>query len=101
MGTIGHTTLLHELKNWQIRAALRGYYRQQRTQWETARFVGLVIASANRDPKKPPITAHDLLPLPWDRKEQAVQISDEEIEELREMMRKENEAQPNSAGNGG
>lgn len=91
MGTIGHHTLLYDLKHWQIRAAVRGHYRNQRTAWETARFLALVTASINRDPKKPPLTASDLLPLPWEKQESYNAPTEEEIEELRRMMQEENQ----------
>lgn len=91
MGTIGHHTLLYTLNNWQIRAAVRGYYRSQRALYDTSRFISLVIASCHRDPKKPPIKATDLATYPWDRKHTPAMPSDEEIQRLRELMREENE----------
>ena len=75
---------------WEVKRYINGIRRSERTLWETSRFIGLVTASCNRDPKKPPLTASDLLPLPWDNKQTDDKPTDEEIEELREMMRKEN-----------
>ena len=37
-------------------------------------------------------SAHDYLPLPWDDKETSKELTEEEVDQLLELMRKENEA---------
>lgn len=91
MGTIDHHFLMYEMKRWQIRAAIRGRMRRDRTQWESARFISLVIASINRDPKRPPLVAKDLITFPWEDSEPLDVPTEDEIEELKRMMREENE----------
>lgn len=66
MGSIGHKQLLYTLNNWQIRAAVRGYYRNQRPTYEAARLLGLWTVSCQRDPKLPPLQLSDLIKFPWD-----------------------------------
>ena len=36
-------------------------------------------------------SAHDYLPLPWDDKATSKELTEEEVDELLELMRKENE----------
>ena len=37
-------------------------------------------------------SAHDYLPLPWDDKATSKELTEEEVKQLMELMRKENEA---------
>ena len=37
-------------------------------------------------------SAHDYLPLPWDDKATSKELTEEEVNQLMELMRKENEA---------
>jgi hypothetical protein len=37
-------------------------------------------------------SAHDYLPLPWDDKARSKELTEEEVDQLLELMRKENEA---------
>ena len=41
-------------------------------------------------------SVHDYLPLPWDDKFAGKELTEEEVNELLELMRKENEANENS-----
>ena len=90
MGSIGHDDLLHHLRRWQIRAAIRGYYRQQRPHYEAARMLGLWTVSCQRSKNSPPLKIHDLIKFPWEQERPADLPTDEEVEELRRMIDEEN-----------
>ena len=96
MGEIGfpRREFLYELVWWEIKSIIRGYNRRHRDQWSAVRwqtynlmcaFAGSKSLSENgiHGPK-------DLLPLPWDT-DDAIPISQDEIDDLQREMRMYNE----------
>lgn len=96
MGEIGITTgqFYYGLRWWEIKSIIRGYNRRHRNQWSAVRwqtynlmcaFGGSQSLSENgiHGPK-------DLLPLPWDT-DDAIPISQEDIDDLQREMRMYNE----------
>lgn len=98
MGEIGieHDRFLYGLRHWEIQAIIRGYRRRQRSGWEQARFNAFYIMSAMADLSKAGIRSdRDLIAFPWE-KDTPIQSdipSDEEVEEMRQMMKQLNEQQ--------
>lgn len=98
MGEIGiqHDRFLYGLRHWEIQAIIRGYRRRQRPSWEQARLNAFYVMSAMTDLSKAGIRSdRDLITFPW---EQGVTKcdslpSDEEVEEMRQMMKELNERQ--------
>lgn len=99
VGEIGYNRkeLLYELKQWEILAIISGYRRRQRTFCDMTRWQTWFLASTQVNLTEKGITSSEgILPFPWDEKTDAeespvVSISQEEVERLRELMRKENE----------
>ena len=90
VGEIGipRNEFLYVLKLWEINAIVKGYRRRNREHWEMSRHLGLTICNvmgAKID------SAHDYLPLPWDDITTKKELSEEDVNELMELMRKENE----------
>ena len=91
MGEIGiqRNEFLYTLRLWEINAIVKGYRRRTREHWEMIRHIGLTfcnVMGAKID------SAHDYLPLPWDDKATSKELTEEEVNQLMELMRKENEA---------
>ena len=91
VGEIGipRNEFLYVLKLWEINAIVKGYRRRNREHWEMSRHLGLTICNvmgAKID------SAHDYLPLPWDDITTKKELTEEDVNELMELMRKENEA---------
>lgn len=91
VGEIGipRNEFLYTLKLWEINAIVKGYRRRNREHWEMSRHLGLTICNvmgAKID------SAHDYLPLPWDDITTKKELTEEDVNELMELMRKENEA---------
>lgn len=99
MGEIGieHDRFLYGLRHWEIQAIIRGYRRRQRPSWEQARLNAFYIMSAMADLSKAGIRSdRDLITFPWEEKEVTKLNSlpsDEEVEEMRQMMKELNEQQ--------
>lgn len=93
MGTIGHHTLLYDLKNWQIRAAIRGYYRSQRPIYEASRMQSLWYVSCHQDEKSPPLSLTDLVRFPWDaiEKQPSSVATEEDIDHLHRLIQEARE----------
>lgn len=90
VGEIGipRNEFLYVLKLWEINAIVKGYRRRNREHWEMSRHLGLTLCNvmgAKID------SAHDYLPLPWDDITTKKELTEEEVNELMELMRKENE----------
>ena len=90
MGEIGipRNEFLYTLRLWEINAIVKGYRRRTREHWEMTRHLGLTfcnVMGAKID------SAHDYLPLPWDDKLAGKELTEEEVDQLLELMRKENE----------
>ena len=98
MGEIGieHDRFLYGLRHWEIQAIIRGYRRRQRPSWEQARLNAFYIMSAMADLSKAGIRSdRDLITFPWE-KDAPIQSdipSDEEVEEMRQLMKQMNEQQ--------
>ena len=72
---------------WQIRAALRGYYRHQRPLYESAQWhVNAILSSFSKTPHNFPGWGQ---PWPWSKK--SVNVSYDEIKESLELLKKEQE----------
>lgn len=99
MGEIGieRDRFLYGLRHWEIQAIIRGYRRRQRPSWEQARLNAFYIMSAMSDLSKAGIRSdRDLITFPWEEKEVTKRDSlpsDEEVEEMRQMMKELNEQQ--------
>lgn len=99
MGEIGieHDRFLYGLRHWEIQAIIRGYRRRQRPSWEQARLNAFYIMSAMADLSKAGIRSdRDLITFPWENEEVTKRDSlpsDEEVEEMRQMMKELNEQQ--------
>ena len=90
VGEIGipRNEFLYTLKLWEINAIVKGYRRRNREHWEMSRHLGLTICNvmgAKID------SAHDYLPLPWDDITTKKELTEKDVNELMELMRKENE----------
>ena len=90
VGEIGipRNEFLYVLKLWEINAIVKGYRRRNREHWEMSRHLGLTLCNvmgAKID------SAHDYLPLPWDDITTKKELTEKDVNELMELMRKENE----------
>lgn len=95
VGEIGYDRreFLYDLKLWEIRAIVRGFRLRSRTAWESTRMAAYFIMSSMTDLQKAGIHRDtDLVRFPWEKEKEA-DVSDEDIEHLRELVRKENEAE--------
>ena len=99
MGEIGieRDRFLYGLRHWEIQAIIRGYRRRQRPSWEQARLNAFYIMSAMADLSKAGIRSdRDLITFPWEEEEVTKRDSlpsDEEVEEMRQLMKQLNEQQ--------
>lgn len=97
MGEIGieRDRFLYGLRHWEIQAIIRGYRRRQRPSWEQARLNAFYIMSAMADLSKAGIRSdRDLITFPWEEEEVTKHDSlpsDEEVEEMRQLMKQMNE----------
>lgn len=103
MGEIGinRSEYLYELDYVDILLTLRGYEKRHRHLWSSTRWstFQLMRAQAGDDAmqKAGIYTPRDLMPFPWEKKrddeeEQRETVTKEDVERLREMMRKMNES---------
>ena len=99
MGEIGisRREFLFDLRFWEVRRIIRGYRRRQRPSWEQARLNAFYIMSAMADLSKAGIRSdRDLITFPWEEEEVTKHDSlpsDEEVEEMRQLMKQLNEQQ--------
>lgn len=93
VGEIGipRREFLYDLSRAEIILITRGYFRRYHPGWEQARFIGYHAAHAmgSRTPPPPP---SQWFPLPW---EKSAKPSDEEVEEMRAIIKRENEQKEN------
>lgn len=97
MGEIGYNRheFLHELKWWEIKLIIRGYRKRERTFCTMTRWAAFMTVSAFADLKKVGIhSAEDLLRFPWEKTELP---SEEDIEELRQLLKNENKKRDTEA----
>lgn len=92
VGEIGipRTEYLYELKYWEILLITRGYFRRYHAGWEQARLVAYNAHYCMGSKNTPP-TVQEWLPLPWERETGDPLLSEDEVEELRREIQRENE----------
>lgn len=82
--------VLDRMQHYEIAAILDFGWRRERSAWEQARFIAQVTAQCQ---STKPITAADILQLPWDNKEDeekdttATSISEADRQRLIEQMK--------------
>ena len=86
---IDRNVFLFELPLWEINLIIKGHRRRYRDVWEAARwqsYIWLIARGAKgvRD-------IQDLIVFPWEKKEKGDVPTDDEVEEIREKLRKKNE----------
>ena len=86
VGEIGFSRreFLHELVWWEVKSIIRGYNARHHHGWEQARLVAY-NARFCMGAKNPP-TPLEWLPFPWEREPLP---TDDEINELRELIKQE------------
>lgn len=92
VGEIGipRTEYLYELKYWEILLITRGHFRRYHSGWEQARLVAYNAHYCMGSKNTPP-TVQEWLPLPWEREAGDPLLSEDEVEELRREIQRENE----------
>ena len=87
---------LYHRSQWELNAIARGYYRRSRTQWEATRWQTWWILSGVADIRSVGIYKPvDLIRFPWESNRTVADDdlpNTQEVERLRELMRRENEA---------
>ena len=82
------------LRWWEIKSIIRGYNRRHRDQWSAVRWQTYNLMCAFAGSKSLSESGihgpKDLLPLPWDT-EDAIPISQDDIDDLQREMRMFNE----------
>ena len=81
---------LYELKYWEILLITRGYFRRYHAGWEQARLVAYNAHYCMGSKNTPP-TVQEWLPLPWEREASDPLLSEDEVEEMRREIQRENE----------
>lgn len=94
VGEIGfpRKEFLHELKWWEVRSIIRGYRRRERTFCIMSRRMAFWQVKTSMADTKKISTPADLWSLPWDKEEKETipQITEEEQQELQDLMTAEN-----------
>ncbi len=80
--------LLYDLKRFEIILITRGYLRRHRPGWEQARLIAYHAAHAMGGKHQPPPVTQ-WLKFPWEKDDLP---SDDEVNEMRELLRLENES---------
>lgn len=80
---ISHTSLMHDMKHWQISSTITAYRRRHHQLWESTRWQTYILLSALGSKVNTP---QDLLPLPWDTVSTSSYITDEEFLSLQSAM---------------
>lgn len=90
MGEIGipRHDFLYVLRQWEIRAIIKGYRRRNREQWDMTRLLGVTFANVMGAKIN---SFADFFPLPWD-KNGTHEITEQEAKELMALMERENAA---------
>ena len=91
VGEIGipRKEFLYDLKLFEIILITRGYFRRHHPGWEQARLIAYHAAHAMGGKHQPPPVTH-WLKFPWEKDDLP---SDDEVNEMRELLRLENESQ--------
>ena len=89
MGEIGfpRREFLHDLRWWEVRSILRGYYRRHRNLWSATRWQTYnLMCVSMADIKKAGINRPtDLMQFPWER-DPSLPVSQQDIDELQAEM---------------
>ena len=81
---------LYELMHWEILLITRGYFRRHHAGWEQARLVAYNAHYCMGSKTTPPLP-NEWLKFPWEREPGDPPISDDEVEEMRRDIQRENE----------
>ena len=94
VGEIGfqRREFLHDLKWWEVKSIIRGYRRRERTSCIMSRRMTFWQVKTSMADTKKISTPSDLWPLPWDKEEKdtAPQITEEEQQEMQDLIKAEN-----------
>ena len=95
MGEIGISRheFYYELKWWEVRAIIRGYNARHHAGWEQARLVAYNAHYCMGAKNTPPVVS-EWIKFPWEKdieESSGDMPSASDIEEMRRMMREENE----------
>lgn len=96
VGEIGrsHQEFMYDLRLWQLRMIVKGYYRRNRDMWSAVRWQTYNLMSVSMaDLKKAGIyKPTDLIQFPWDNTDEETcdMPSDAEVQRLRQLMMEEN-----------
>lgn len=90
---ISRKEFLYDLKLWEVRSIIKGYRCRSHAIWESARLNAFFSMSAMADLRKSGIHRDtDLIKFPWEKKiEPGDQPTMEQVEEMRRLIREENE----------
>lgn len=80
---------MHRMRWWQIRAAIRGLRRAERTQWTTTRWHAWIILCALGSRID---NAEELIRFPWEKNKSKAELEEEakKTKELIERCKQEN-----------
>ena len=90
MGEIGinRRDFLYNIKFWEVRRLIRGYRNRDRLKYQLMASCAYAATYAMRDPKG--MTVQDMFPSLFDTDAPDEEIPDEEVERLRNLIRKAN-----------
>ena len=80
---------LYDLRLWEIILITRGYFKRYHPAWEQARLIAYNAAHCMGSKNAPVIT--QWLKFPWEKSHDD-ELTDEQVNEMREIIRKENES---------
>lgn len=91
VGEIGidRRTFLYEMELWEVQEVMKGYRRRSRDLWSAVRWMTFNVMGVMPyfDMRKAGLyKPTDLISFPWD-KEPGEEMSEEDVDELRKMMR--------------
>ena len=94
---INRETFLYDLRLWELRAIHRGYIRRHSDVLNMLRNLGYwILAALGGKDFTNRTTITDLIRFPWDAPEEVESLTDDEVEELRDLIRQENERLSNT-----
>jgi hypothetical protein len=85
---ISRHEFLYELRLWEIILITRGYFKRYHPGWEQARLIAYNAAHCMGAKNAPTIT--NWLKFPWEMSHDD-ELNDDQVNEIREMIQKENE----------
>ena len=98
VGEIGlsRQEFLHDIRLWELRSIIRGSNRRNREMWSAIRWhahINMLAQNGSKWMQENGLTSpHDILPLPWDKRQRIVNEipTDDEVKRLQEEMRQLN-----------